>query len=288
LQWFNSSNTPLSGGTGLIDFNGTPNAWVKISNNLTAPAGAVDARVVFRFVTGAIAGGHGEVLIDDIALDSGALTGGPETVQVLPVTPNPVAAISWPTRAGTFYQPSASTDLKTWNDIPPLITGDGGTRSITVPMNQPASFFRVAIPTEPEVESGIVALYNSNTPLEPETTIHTPTALITRVGDRARDRHAREGMFSAYDHYLTWYWEERTIDLEITDRVAKGGTSITFDYKTLTPLGQPEFRAFYRGIGTVAEYHFNLLAPLVGPNHYRATLSSKLPENRPLQLGDRM
>ena len=288
LQWFNSSNTPLSGGTGLIDFNGTPNAWVKISNNLTAPAGAVDARVVFRFVTGAITGGHGEVLIDDIALDSGVPTGGPETVQVLPVTPKPVASISWPTRAGTFYQPSASTDLKSWNDIPPLITGDGGIRSITVPMNHAASFFRVAIPTEPEVESGIVALYNSNTPLEAETTIHTPTALITRVGDRARDRHAREGMFSAYDHYLTWYWEERSIDLEITDRVAKGGSSITFDYKTLTPLSQPEFRAFYRGIGTVAEYHFNLLAPLVGPNHYRATLTSKLPENRPLQLGDRV
>jgi hypothetical protein len=53
-------------------------------------------------------------------------------------------------------------------------------------------------------------------------------------------------------------------------------------------LSAPEFRAFFRGINTVAEYHFNLLAPLVGPNQYRAIITSKLPENRPLQIGDRM
>ncbi|NQX01618.1 c-type cytochrome [bacterium] len=134
----------------------------------------------------------------------------------------------------------------------------------------------------------LVDLYNSATPLEAATTVNTPTALITHLGDRARDRHAREGNFHAYDHYLSWYWEERTMAIEIIDRVAKGGTGITFNYTTLTALSAPEFRAFYRGIGTVAEYHFNYSAPLVGPNRYSATISSKLPENRPLQLGDRV
>jgi hypothetical protein len=144
------------------------------------------------------------------------------------------------------------------------------------------------ISAQPGVSPDIVPLFDASTVLEPATTIDTPTALITHVADRARDRHAREENFHAYDHYLSWYWEERTIAIEIVDRVAKGGTDITFNYTTLTPLSAPEFRAFFRGINTVAEYHFNYLAPLVGPNRYSATLTSKLPENRPLQVGDRM
>jgi CxxC motif-containing protein (DUF1111 family) len=144
------------------------------------------------------------------------------------------------------------------------------------------------ISAQPQLNAGLVALFDANTLLEPPTTVDTTNALITYVADRARDRHAREGMFSAYDHYLSWYWEERTIAIEIVDRVAKGGTGITFNYTTLTPLGAPEFRAFFRGLSTVAEYHFNLLAPLVGSNRYSATINSKLPENRPLQIGDRV
>jgi CxxC motif-containing protein (DUF1111 family) len=381
VQWLDRANGVLAGGAGLTNFNGTQDAWVKISNNnLVAPAGAVDARVFFRLVTGAVVGGHGEVLIDDVLLDPGdSGPGGPDVVHALPVTSHPVASISWPSSSGILYQPKATTDFTTWNDIPPIITGNGDIKSITVPMDKSAEFFRLEIPAtvilppsnvrsissgianaigltwsasatsgvtgyriayglasdqldqsvdvgnvttatiaglqagqtyflsviaitpggesplagatisaQPDVDNGIVALFNAGTALEAETTLHTPTALITRVGDRARDRHAREGMFNAYDHYLSWYWEERTIGLEIIDRVAKGGAGITFNYQTLTPLSQPEFRAFYRGIGTVAEYHFNLLAPLVGPNLYSATISSKLPENRPLQLGDRV
>jgi CxxC motif-containing protein (DUF1111 family) len=381
VQWLNSAGTALGGGTGLTNFNGSEGTWVKISHNgLVAPAGTADARVLFRFVTGAVAGGHGEVFIDDVILDSGTTaTGVPAETRALPVIRRPVVSLSWPSSAGILYQPVATTDLRTWNPMSPAITGDGGLKSLTVPMDKPAEFFRLEIPptlvlppaglqavasgipgairltwtasttgsvtgyrilhglsaddldqsmevgsvttatltglqpgqtyylsvvalapggespagaatlsAPADADSGIVALFNSLTPLEAETTLHTPEALITRVGDRARDRHAREGMFSAYDHYLSWYWQERTIGLEIIDRVAKGGTTLTFNYQTLTPLGQPEFRAFYRGIGTVAEYHFNLLAPLIGPNLYSATLTSKLPENRPLQVGDRV
>ena len=131
-----------------------------------------------------------------------------------------------------------------------------------------------------------VPLFDSSTPLEPATSEETTAALITRFADRARDRHAREAEFRSYDHYLPFYWEERTIAVEIVDRVAKGGNDITVNYTTLAPLGAPEFRAFYRGINTVAEYHFNKLAREVSPNHYTVTLSSNVSEKRPLQTGD--
>lgn len=155
------------------------------------------------------------------------------------------------------------------------------------------------ISAQTDTEVGIVALFNVGTALEPETTVHTPTALITYFADRARDRHAREDMFHIYDHYLTWYWEQRVANIEIIDRVAKGGTSITFNYTTQDKLNPAEFRTFFRGIGTVAEYHNNQVATLVSTNpsatqgetdfNYSATINSN-PQfgNRALQLGDRV
>ena len=294
VQWLNSSGNVLPGGTGLVNFNGNSGAWTQITHsNLVAPSGTADARVFFRFVTGTVVGGHGEVFIDDVVFDSGTTgPGTPEVVHPLPVESRPVASLKWLSEPGKIYQPTASADMLVWDDLSPAITGDGGIKSIMVPMDKPAAFFRLEIPgpgtPPPGPGGGIAALFDSTTLLEAETTVHTPQALITRVGDRARDRHAREGMFRAYDHYLSWYWQERTIRLEIIDRVAKGGTGITFNYQTLTPLGQPEFRAFFRGIGTVAEYHFNLLAPLAGPNLYTATINTNLQQNRPLQIGDRV
>lgn len=380
VQWLNSVGGVL-GGTSLVNFNGVNGVWAKVSvPGLVAPAGTVDVRVQFRFVTGAVAGGYGEVFIDDVALDSGGSSDGPGITNILQVASQPIAKISWPTSSGTQYQPESTTQLTSgiWTNIVPVVLGDGSIKGFTLPMTSQGKFIRLQSPTvvllpptnlrtiasgatnaislawtasstpevigyrilyglasgsltnvinvgnvttasissltpgqtyylavvartaddeslpgetisaQPEANSGIVALFDSSTPLEPPTTIDTSTALITQVADRARDRHAREGMFNAYDHYLSWYWEERTIAIEIVDRVAKGGTNITFNYTTLTPLGAPEFRAFFRGINTVAEYHFNYLAPLAGSNRYTATLSSKLPENRPLQVGDRV
>lgn len=135
-------------------------------------------------------------------------------------------------------------------------------------------------------ELRIVRLFDATTKLEPATIEDTPEALITRFADRARDRHAREAEFHSYDHYLSFYWEERTIGIEVVDRVAKGGKDITVNYDTLAPLGAPEFRAFYRGIGTVAEYHLNKLAPMIAPNRYSVTLTAHAVEKRPLKVGD--
>ena len=61
------------------------------------------------------------------------------------------------------------------------------------------------------VTGSVVPLFDGTTALEPPTTVDTPEALITHIGDRVRDRHAREDQFQAYDHYLSFYWEERTV-----------------------------------------------------------------------------
>ncbi len=145
----------------------------------------------------------------------------------------------------------------------------------------------------------IVNLFNTGTALEAPTTIDTPDALLTYLADRGRDRHAREGQFQAYDHYLTWYWEQRVARIEIVDRVGRnGGTDITFNYTTNRPLNPAEFRTFFRGITTVAEYSHNQIATLVSTSpsdipgetdyNYSATINSNTQFSRPIEVGDRV
>ncbi len=293
LKWLGQSGQYLSG-TGLKGFSGGDPDWAQTTeSNLIAPAGAASAEIVFRMVTGAIEGGHGEVLIDDVLLSSQASGDAPseETLNYLQPEVSDSGYIRWTSRDGISYQPQTSTDLIEWSNFGSRVIGDGGQKEVFITRSGNRQFYRVEFPggSTPAVPLGdIIPLHSSATSLNDPVQTETSDALITRLGDRARDRHAREVQFQAYDHYLTWYWEERTIDIEIIDRVAKGGTSITFNYQTQTPLSQPEFRAFFRGIGTVAEYHFNVLADLVAPNQYTATITERIPEYQPLQIGDRV
>jgi len=172
---------------------------------------------------------------------------------------------------------------------------------ITLTANGQSEAADATIAAQTDVSTGIVALFNGATILEPPTTLDTPTALITYIADRVRDRHAREGNFHIYDHYLSWYWEQRVANIEIVDRVGKAGqqTNITFNYTTQDQLNPAEFRTFFRGIGTVAEYHNNQIATLVSTNasatpgeidyHYTATINAN-PQfgNRALIVGDRV
>lgn len=142
---------------------------------------------------------------------------------------------------------------------------------------------------------GIVPLFNKDTQLEPAITVDTPDALKTYWADRARDRHAREARFNSYEHYLHIYWEKRTAQVEIVDTVGKDskGGSVTFNVKSQWKLdtGQAELRFFFRGIGTVAEYHDNKSMTMVGNVDdftYTRTVTNKAPEGRPLQVGDKM
>ena len=145
----------------------------------------------------------------------------------------------------------------------------------------------------------IVNLFNAGTLLEAATTVETPDALFTYIADRGRDRHAREGNFQAYDHYLSWYWEQRVANIEIVDRVGRnGGTDITFNYVTQRPLNPAVFRTFFRGITTVAEYSHNQIATLVSTSassipgetdyEYSATINFNTQFSRALQVGDRV
>jgi CxxC motif-containing protein (DUF1111 family) len=137
----------------------------------------------------------------------------------------------------------------------------------------------------------LVPLFDQATKLEPDVIVETPTAIITRFADRGRDRHAREDEFHIYDHYLGHYWIHRTAEIEIVDEIAKGGTQVRVNVTTQWKLSSTNCRAFYRGIGTVAEYHANnnMERDPANPLKYHTVFKTNPKEkNRPIMVGDRM
>ena len=170
---------------------------------------------------------------------------------------------------------------------------------ITLAGNVTSSVGSTLLSAAPESEPVFLPLFTAATALEPDPVIETSTAKITYLGDRVRDRHARESNFQKYDHYLSWYWEQRVGNIQIIDRVAKGGSTITFNYTTQGLLSSSEFRTFFQGVNTVAEYNNNQQATLVSTNpsatpgetdyNYSATINQNANAgNRPLQIGDRV
>ena len=141
-------------------------------------------------------------------------------------------------------------------------------------------------------------LFGPSTALEPPLQEDTPSALVTRFADRARDRHAREDQFQSYDHYLSFYWEHRTTAVEVVDTVGRGGSTVTFNVASQWRLNptQAELRFLYRGINTVAEYFDNgimqsvpaLDVPGSNVRHYARSIGFNQKEGRPLQVGDRL
>lgn len=146
----------------------------------------------------------------------------------------------------------------------------------------------------------LVALFDHTTALEELVYEDTPNAFITRWSDRARDRHGREDQYHIYDHYLAHYWEHRTAHFEFIDYVAKGGDHIDVKMETEWELnpGTEEFRAFYRGIGTVAEYIYAPKMKLVSGEKRKYTNkidafyalgpNNRDPVIRPLKIGDKI
>nr|WP_010130640.1 di-heme oxidoredictase family protein [Microbulbifer agarilyticus] len=134
----------------------------------------------------------------------------------------------------------------------------------------------------------VVPLYDATTELEPAIKFDRGDALVTRFSDRARDRHAKEDHFQAYDHYLSFYWEDRTAAIEIIDEVAKGGDTVRMNVRTEFRLSdtEAENRWFYRGVGTVAEYCDNGVMNVVDQYNYYKERSFNCRENRPIQVGD--
>lgn len=67
VEWHDDNGARLPG-KGLTNFKGQKD-WAKVFvPDLVAPVGATGVRLMFRFVTGAVKGGSGEIFIDDVAI----------------------------------------------------------------------------------------------------------------------------------------------------------------------------------------------------------------------------
>lgn len=191
-------------------------------------------------------------------------------------------------REDVDYWVEVSSDLVTWSSEG-VDQGAGalGGNTASVPLGAGGiKMLRLRI----DGGASYVPLFHAETLLEPPTTVKTDSALYTYFADRARDRHAREDQYEAYDHYLSFYWEGRTVAVEIVDTIPMGGETITFNVVSQWKLkeSEAELRFFYRGINTVAEYYDNKSMTPLDDTHYVRTVSYNTKEGRPLRVGDRM
>ena len=140
----------------------------------------------------------------------------------------------------------------------------------------------------------ITPLYDTSTTLEPDSQFDRGDALVTRWSDRPRTRHAREDEFQAYDHYIAFYFENRSSNIEIVDYVAKGGSTIEMNVRTLFPLSpiEAENRWWYQGFTTVAQYASNGVMNDLGFDgthyNYQKVGSYNTRLGRDIQLGDKL
>lgn len=158
-----------------------------------------------------------------------------------------------------------------------------------------SSSSRSSTPVTPSSSSAaslgnIVPLYNSSTVLEGAIQFDRGDALVTRIADRGRDRHAKEDQFQAYDHFLSFYWEHRTATIEIVDYVAKGGNTVRMNVVSQFKLNdtEAENRWFYRGVGTVAEYFDNGTMNVIDNFRYYKERSYNAREGRNIRIGDKL
>ncbi len=133
LDWLGESGEVLAS-RNFVPFQAKTGGWKKTSvPGLLAPDGAVDALIKFRFVTGAVANGHGEVYLDDVAFETGNSDPArqPGTVKI---ETNLTSRISWPTRKNWIYLPfETGIDASgARSSLRPTITGDGETAAVKV------------------------------------------------------------------------------------------------------------------------------------------------------------
>ncbi|TYK65110.1 di-heme oxidoredictase family protein [Colwellia echini] len=144
----------------------------------------------------------------------------------------------------------------------------------------------------------VTSLYNAATELEPDTQVETEDALITRFSDRPRTRHAKEDQFQSYDHYIKFYFEDRSSNIEIIDYVAKGGDTIEMNVRTIFPLSdlEAENRWWYQGFNTVAQYASNGIMDFMGTEvidgvtyyNYQKIGNQNTRLGREIRIGDEM
>jgi CxxC motif-containing protein (DUF1111 family) len=114
-------------------------------------------------------------------------------------------------------------------------------------------------PEEQPRTTDIKPLYDSSTVLESSSRfVRDDGVLVTRIGDRGRDRHAKDiTIQDHYDHYLAHYWQYRTARIQLEDYVPTGRSLIRATFITEAKLGAREFRVWFWGRNTTGQFHFN-------------------------------
>jgi CxxC motif-containing protein (DUF1111 family) len=115
-------------------------------------------------------------------------------------------------------------------------------------------------PTNPGPDvASIKPLFDDATTLEVKSRfVRDDGVLVTRIGDRGRDRHAKDiTIQDHYDHYLAHYWQYRTARIQLEDYVATGKSLIRATFITEAELGAREFRVWFWGRNATGQFHFN-------------------------------
>jgi len=142
ISWLDDGGA-IKGDSGWVGFTATVGGdWTQFTKTgLIVPAGATTALIQIVGVTGAVDGGLGEVLIDDVSLQ-GTGFGSPTT---LDATTAPAVEISWPSKTGKTYQVQSATDLVDWTNFGGVISGDSTTKSVYDLMTPPKKFYKVGV-----------------------------------------------------------------------------------------------------------------------------------------------
>ncbi|NNC89984.1 MAG: hypothetical protein HKN82_16120 [Akkermansiaceae bacterium] len=143
VQWLDDIGAPLGGGVGFNNFAGGNGVWLEtFVDDLVAPANADTALIQIFAATGAVEGGLGEVLIDDLTL----AVATDNVVNTLTTTVGDAVQVCWESMAGKSYQPQCSTDLQSFTNLGPALLSDGSDLSFIDAVTPPAKFYRVELP----------------------------------------------------------------------------------------------------------------------------------------------
>lgn len=185
---------------------------------------------------------------------------------------------------------SAAISSTAISSTPSSIVAISSSLASSSAMTVSSSVASSAVATSSAGAAALKPLFGPDTVLEAPVKFDRGDALVTRFSDRGRDRHAKENQFQAYDHFLTFYWENRTASIEIIDEVAKGGDTIRMNVRTQWRLDdtEAENRWFYRGLNTVAEFYDNGTMERIDDLNYYKERTRNHRENRPLQIGDKI
>ncbi len=140
VSWLAAGGAEVVSGAWQNLATGAIGTWTQRTlSGLVAPAGAVTAFIQIVGKTGAVEGGLGEVLIDDVSLSASGFT----TPTMIASSTAPAVKISWPSTTGKSTLVQASLDLASWSNFSGVIVGDNTIKAVYDSMANPKKFYRV-------------------------------------------------------------------------------------------------------------------------------------------------